>query len=648
MYSLEEAKKYLEALDEFASEFTFQTFDDTSNNNKTLCRILNGPIKDHWETLVELNSQGAGIYVTVNETDLKGRSSKNIIAPRAFYLDDDDGITEPQIKPNMIVYTSESKRHLYWFIDSSEWTLQEYKILQRQFVHQCKADKNAVDIARVLRIPGLYNMKDPQNPYLVHADFLGYNFIRKADFLKIVKPEPTSLRQGKVKNEYTQSDLENVRNALEFVSSDDRSTWIDFGIALKNDFDEDGFEVWDDWSRQSSKYVNGECEEKWKEFSGKGDIHIASIFYLAKKNGYVLSNIPHPCSPDEDFGVFYETDLSVQSASDFEGKALPIQKFVINDFLIAGAPASLYGDPGVGKSTVALQICSSIALGRDFMGFETNQSKCLILSCEDDLDEMHRRLSRICKEHGYKFKDFKNNLLLCCRAGNDNVLVNYPGQGNPPINTDLYEDILSFIKNENIEFLVIDNIANVFGGNENDRTEATQFMSPIYKLCVELGITVLLLGHPPKNKISASYSGSTAWEASVRQRFNLKNEDDDTFVFICEKANYIRVGKEVEMYKNADGIFVEAFSSNDSEDDFDFDGLKAKIWNFVRECNQNDIAISFAHQAGNDYYEKKLAFKGLTKGHKIKDIHLAVEELAKEGKLTKKPKTAKMIAVKCV
>ena len=264
---------------------------------------------------------------------------------------------------------------------------------------------------------------------------------------------------------------------------------------------------------------------------------------------------------------------------------------------------------------------ASIALGHDFMGFKTNTSKCLILSCEDDLDEVHRRLDRMCKAHEWRFQDFKNNLVFCCRAGSDNLFIEYVAHGKTSTKTGFFNAFIKTIKNENFEFVVIDNIANVYGGNENDRSETTRFMNAIYELCVSANISILLLEQPPKG--AATYSGSTAWEAAIRQRFNLKKDNNGLYILKCEKANYIRVGEEVEMAKNDDGVFVETFSLDTGEDDFDFEGLKVQIWNFVKECNESSISISFAHQAGSDYYEKKLRFKGLTKGHKIKDIHLS-------------------------
>ena len=84
------AGAFLRILDPNTDQFTFQTFDDNSDrNDPKLARILHGSLEKHWDTLVKLNYAGAGIFVTVNETNLKGRKATDIIAIRAVWQEDD-------------------------------------------------------------------------------------------------------------------------------------------------------------------------------------------------------------------------------------------------------------------------------------------------------------------------------------------------------------------------------------------------------------------------------------------------------------------------------------------------------------------------------------------------------------------------------
>jgi hypothetical protein len=50
-------------------------------------RILHGTLAQHWNVLAQLNAQGAGVYVTVNQTNLRGRKTENIVRVRCLFLD---------------------------------------------------------------------------------------------------------------------------------------------------------------------------------------------------------------------------------------------------------------------------------------------------------------------------------------------------------------------------------------------------------------------------------------------------------------------------------------------------------------------------------------------------------------------------------
>ena len=62
--------------------------------------------------------------------------------------------------------------------------------------------------------------------------------------------------------------------------------WTDVGMALKHE----GYPVtvWDDWSRQDSgRYHNGECEKKWRSFSGSASpVTGGTIYHMALEGGY--------------------------------------------------------------------------------------------------------------------------------------------------------------------------------------------------------------------------------------------------------------------------------------------------------------------------------------------------------------------------
>jgi hypothetical protein len=83
-------------------------------------------------------------------------------------------------------------------------------------------------------------------------------------------------------------DVSEVKKALKYISSDDYEDWTRVGMALKSSLDEEGFEVWDDWSRSSNKYSNEkENAVKWKSFKGNG-IELATLYWMAMQNGFQI------------------------------------------------------------------------------------------------------------------------------------------------------------------------------------------------------------------------------------------------------------------------------------------------------------------------------------------------------------------------
>lgn len=81
--------------------------------------------------------------------------------------------------------------------------------------------------------------------------------------------------------------------ALPAESADDYDIWLTIGQSLHS-LDESLLEEWDEWSKQSDKYKEGECHKRWLSFSKGGGRGIGSLFYIAKENGW---------SPPEDHKV---------------------------------------------------------------------------------------------------------------------------------------------------------------------------------------------------------------------------------------------------------------------------------------------------------------------------------------------------------
>ena len=164
---IDEAEEFLKLLDPDARGFTFQTFDDSEQKRGGLIRVMHGTLAQHADELRRLNNAGAGVFVTINETDLAGRKAENIVRVRAVFVDLDGAPLEPVLKhdpqPHMVVTSSPSKWHAYWRVEDLE--LGEFQDAQRGLIEHFNADPAVKDLPRVMRLPGFFHLKG--EPHLV-------------------------------------------------------------------------------------------------------------------------------------------------------------------------------------------------------------------------------------------------------------------------------------------------------------------------------------------------------------------------------------------------------------------------------------------------------------------------------------------------
>jgi hypothetical protein len=154
----EAARSFLQYLDPDAEQFTFQTFTDSEQRKSTyqkrpetgqpidpLARVLHGTLDQHWAALVDASRQGAGVFVVINKTTLKGRRSGDGISAVRAHFSDCDGVPKDTIKaalslltltPHIITQTSTGKYHLFWCVDDAP--LADFAGTQKSLPHYSK------------------------------------------------------------------------------------------------------------------------------------------------------------------------------------------------------------------------------------------------------------------------------------------------------------------------------------------------------------------------------------------------------------------------------------------------------------------------------------------------------------------------------
>ena len=80
--------------------------------------------------------------------------------------------------------------------------------------------------------------------------------------------------------------MTNTRELLNYISPDSYDNWVTVGMALKHEGE--SLDLYREWSMQSSKYKEGDCEKKWKSFNENTATIVTggTIYQLACEGGY--------------------------------------------------------------------------------------------------------------------------------------------------------------------------------------------------------------------------------------------------------------------------------------------------------------------------------------------------------------------------
>jgi RecA-family ATPase len=221
--------------------------------------------------------------------------------------------------------------------------------------------------------------------------------------------------------------------------------------------------------------------------------------------------------------------------------------FFMPHFVPANEVVVVTGDGGTNKSTFALQLATCSAAGKPMLGYDVTSGPALYVTAEDDDRENHWRLAKMAQAIGTSLQALAGRLgVVSLRGRLNNELAIFDQEGKLHT-TQAYALLRSTIRRTGAKLLVLDNVAHLFAGNENDRAEVTAFINLLYQLCRDFDVTLLLIAH--RNKAGDNYSGSTAWLNAVRSQIMLERHDEhdaDARRLSLGKANYARAGETIE------------------------------------------------------------------------------------------------------
>jgi DNA-binding transcriptional ArsR family regulator len=177
----------------------------------------------------------------------------------------------------------------------------------------------------------------------------------------------------------------------------------------------------------------------------------------------------------------------------------PAPEDVLMGGLIAnGAPSTLFGDGGQGKSYIALAIATAVAGGLPILGHTMPQSRVLYIDWELSIEAQTRRAFKIARGMGLTHPPKKL----------------YYANAPMPLPR-LMARIRALVKKRQLGLIVIDSFGPACGNNP----EAADGVMPIFNELRSLGVTVLILDHQAKMQEGQNYSRKTPFGSAYK--FNL-------------------------------------------------------------------------------------------------------------------------------
>ena len=171
-----------------------------------------------------------------------------------------------------------------------------------------------------------------------------------------------------------------------------------------------------------------------------------------------------------------------------------VQEWLAPFFIPKGKHIAVYGDAKLGKSLLMLEAAAAIASGKNFLGLPTQQAKVLYLDFENHPNsDIKPRLEAM----GFQWEELDNLYYL---SFPELDFLDNPSGG---------EQLYAMVKNYGIELVIIDTIARITEGKENDNDTWNDLEKYTERLLKREGVTFLRIDHAGKTKEKGPRGGSS-------------------------------------------------------------------------------------------------------------------------------------------
>jgi hypothetical protein len=267
--------------------------------------------------------------------------------------------------------------------------------------------------------------------------------------------------------------------------------WLRVGMALHHETAGDAFELWDEWSARGSQYPGRDAlEKRWDSF-GRGTGRPTTVHALVRMANEAGAHIDiAQAEAADDFAVITEVPeerkagrFAVVPASQFVLRPPPT--WLVRNVLPQAALAVLFGEPGGGKTFLALDIAAAVARGADWRGQRTKQGRVVYIAAEG-AGGFRNRLKAYAAKHEVQLADVPMGVIHAA----PNLLLK----------DDALDVCKEIIAAGGADLVVVDTFAQVTpGANENAAEDVGRALAHCRGIHVATGALVLLVHHAGKD-----------------------------------------------------------------------------------------------------------------------------------------------------
>jgi RecA-family ATPase len=275
------------------------------------------------------------------------------------------------------------------------------------------------------------------------------------------------------------------------------------------------------------------------------------------------------------------------------GKPIPERDWVVKDRIPRRQVTLHSGLGAVGKSLIELQRSIAHVFGLDWLGMLPEPGPALFIDAEDDDNEMHIRAANILRHYRNAYADrfkptrdegadldrmiaaaVRKELCLMSFYGRDAVLI-APDRRGIVEPTKLYHQLYQWCGDVKPVSITIASAANIFAGNEVDRSQVQQAVSLLTGLAKVANGGLTLIAHPSLTGVNTGtgISGSTQWHNGPRARLytrSIEKQEEgeqpigDVREIVFKKNQYGEIAASVRVqYRN--GVFVPVTNASPLE-----------------------------------------------------------------------------------